>query len=63
MSGLSSPHLAHGADALINLSRGSCDLLDWIRHWCYRLLLEQAGFEFEAVTATPTPISIINALA
>jgi hypothetical protein len=29
----------------------------------YRLLLEQAGFEFEAVTATPTPISIINALA
>ena len=29
----------------------------------YRLLLEQAGFEFEAVTATPTPISIIKALA
>jgi O-methyltransferase domain/Dimerisation domain len=29
----------------------------------YRLLLEQAGFKFEAVTATPTPISIITALA
>ena len=29
----------------------------------YRRLLEQAGFEFEAVTATPTPISIITALA
>jgi O-methyltransferase domain/Dimerisation domain len=29
----------------------------------YRLLLEQAGFKFEGVTATPTPISIITALA
>jgi hypothetical protein len=29
----------------------------------YRLLLEDAGFKFEAVTATPTPISIIRALA
>ena len=29
----------------------------------YRLLLEQAGFKFEGVTATPTPISIIRALA
>lgn len=27
----------------------------------YRLLLEQAGFEFEAVTATPTPVSVITA--
>ena len=29
----------------------------------YRLLLEQAGFAFDAVTATPTPISIVRALA
>jgi hypothetical protein len=29
----------------------------------YRLLLERAGFTFEAVTATPTPVSIITALA
>jgi hypothetical protein len=29
----------------------------------YRLLLEQAGFEFEAVTATPTPVSVITARA
>jgi hypothetical protein len=29
----------------------------------YQLLLEQAGFEFEAVTATPTPVSIITARA
>jgi hypothetical protein len=29
----------------------------------YRLLLDQAGFKFEAVTATPTPISVISALA
>jgi O-methyltransferase domain/Dimerisation domain len=29
----------------------------------YRLLLERAGFTFDAVTATPTPISIVRALA
>ena len=29
----------------------------------YRLLLEQAGFAFDAVTATPTPISIVRARA
>jgi len=29
----------------------------------YRLLLEQAGFKFEGVVATPSPISIITALA
>jgi hypothetical protein len=29
----------------------------------YRLLLEEAGFNFEAVVATSTPISIITALA
>jgi hypothetical protein len=29
----------------------------------YRLLLEQAGFEFEAVTATPAPVSVITARA
>jgi O-methyltransferase/methyltransferase family protein len=29
----------------------------------YRLLLEDAGFKFEAVTATPTPISIVKATA
>ena len=29
----------------------------------YRLLLEAAGFEFEAVTATPTPVSIVTARA
>jgi hypothetical protein len=29
----------------------------------YRTLLEQAGFKFEAVTPTPTPVSIITALA
>jgi O-methyltransferase domain/Dimerisation domain len=29
----------------------------------YRLLLEDAGFKFEAVTATPTPISIVQATA
>ena len=29
----------------------------------YRALLKQTGFKFEGVTATPTPISIIRALA
>ena len=29
----------------------------------YRRLLEEAGFKFEGVTASPTPISIISALA
>ena len=29
----------------------------------YRQLLEQAGFAFDAVTATPTPISIVRARA
>jgi hypothetical protein len=29
----------------------------------FRTLLEQAGFKFEGVTATPTPISVIKALA
>jgi hypothetical protein len=29
----------------------------------YRHLLEQAGFKFEGVTATPTPISVISARA
>jgi hypothetical protein len=29
----------------------------------YRTLLEQAGFTVEGVTATPTPVSIITALA
>jgi hypothetical protein len=29
----------------------------------YRLLLESAGFKFEAVAATPTPVSVIKALA
>ena len=29
----------------------------------YRCLLERAGFTFEAVTATSTPISVISARA
>lgn len=29
----------------------------------YQLLLEKAGFTFEGVTATPTPVSVISALA
>lgn len=29
----------------------------------FRLLLEEAGFKFEGVSATPTPVSIITALA
>jgi hypothetical protein len=29
----------------------------------YQTLLEQAGFTLEGVTATPTPVSIITALA
>jgi hypothetical protein len=29
----------------------------------YRRLLEEAGFKFEGVTPSPTPISIIRALA
>jgi hypothetical protein len=29
----------------------------------YRRLLEEAGFKFEGVTASPTPISILSALA
>jgi hypothetical protein len=29
----------------------------------YRTLLERAGFTFAGVTATPTPVSIITALA
>ena len=29
----------------------------------FRLLLEEAGFKFEGVSATPTPVSVITALA
>ena len=29
----------------------------------YQLLLEKAGFAFEGVTETPTPVSVISALA
>ena len=29
----------------------------------FRLLLEDAGFKFEGVSATPTPVSVITALA
>jgi hypothetical protein len=29
----------------------------------FRLLLEDAGFKFEGISATPTPVSVIRALA
>ena len=29
----------------------------------FRLLLEDAGFKFEGISATPTPVSVITALA